>query len=243
MPLGFPKSQTNVTGSAAPRTTNTNTVASSTNYSTLTKFGVPTGNTGTQARDRNGVLMPKLKYRFRVIVFNFAGILGTGSSTAAIDFTQQVVSVSKPRISYEPVEMHVYNSRAYVAGKHQWEEVSLTLRDDITNTVNSLVSSQITRQHNHFEQTAYGAGINYKFDTIIDILDGGNSYYLERWFLEGCWLSNVNYGDLDYSTSDAQTIELSIRMDNCTQTDGLMPGQGQPDLESYESPGPLGRRA
>lgn len=189
---------------------------------TLTNFGVPTGITGNTGRDRGGLLMPKLKYRFRVMVFNF-GATGTDAHANAIDFTQQVISTGKPKITHETVELHTYNSRAYVAGKHQWEEITITLRDDISNSVNRLAGSQLQRQMNHFEQTTFGAGINYKFDTVIDVLDGGNVHFLERWFLEGCWLSNIGYGDMDYATSEAQTIELTVRYDNATQDGGLMP--------------------
>jgi len=208
---------------------------------TLTKFGVPTGSTGTDARNRGGVLMPKLKYKFRVLVFNFGNLANLGGGSTGVDFTQQVVSTNKPKITYESVEMHSYNSRVYIAGKHQWEEITITLRDDITNTISSLVGAQVQRQSNHFEQTTYGAGINYKFDTVLDILDGGNDFYLERWFMEGCWVTNVNWGELDYSSSDPQTIELTIRYDNATQTDGLMPKEVSE--QNGETPGLAGVRA
>lgn len=53
-------------------------------------------------------------------------------------------------------------------------------------------------------------------------MDGGNDVVLEQWFVENCMVTNVSYGDLDYSGgADAQTIEMTIRYDNAVHMDGL----------------------
>ena len=183
---------------------------------TLSKFGIPMG----QGEGRGGLLMPKLKYRFRVRFINFGPIAG------GLELTQQVMNMTKPSIAYEPVPLDSYNSRAYVHGKHTWESCTCTLRDDITNTVSTLVGHQVQKQVNHFEQTAYAAGQNYKFTTLTEVMDGGNDVVLEQWQLEGCFLENVAWGDMDYSGSDPQTIALTIRYDNATQSGGIMPLDG-----------------
>jgi hypothetical protein len=56
----------------------------------------------------------------------------------------------------------------------------------------------------------------------IEQLDG-NEGVVETWKLEGCWIVSSNYGDLDYSSSEAATIELSIRYDHARQE---LSGQG-----------------
>lgn len=179
---------------------------------TLSKFGVPMGG-GT---GRGGLLQLKYKYRFRVRVVNFGPISG------GLELTQQVQSVSKPKIAYEPVEVHSYNSVAYYAGKHKWEEITLVVKDDATNNVSKLVGHQMQKQLNHFEQTAFASGVNYKFVTYIETMDGGNDNVLETWTLEGCFLSNVDHMDLDFGESAFQTITMQIRYDNATLGDGLM---------------------
>ena len=35
--------------------------------------------------------------------------------------------------------------------------------------------------------------------------------------MEGCWLQNVDWGDLDYSSSEAVSITLTIRYDHARQ--------------------------
>ena len=46
---------------------------------------------------------------------------------------------------------------------------------------------------------------------------------LESWALYGCFLTSVDYGDLNYGQNDPMTIALSIRYDNAEQ----LPAGGQ----------------
>jgi hypothetical protein len=137
--------------------------------------------------------------------------------------TQQVISVGRPNVSFAPVEIHSYNSRAYYAGKAEWQAVELTVRDDVTNSVNSLIGAQVQKQMNMFDQTVPLAASNYKFGMLVDVMDGGNDTVLEEWVFEGCFLASINYGTLEYSSADAVTIALSIRFDNTTLSGGLFP--------------------
>ncbi len=179
---------------------------------TINKFGVPLGPGGLDIGSRGGIFQPKLKYRFRVRTVSFGP---TGPKTQ-VDLTQQVMNVGKPKISQEEVVIDSYNSKAWVAGKHTWEAIQLVVRDDITNAVSKLVGHQLQKQLNHFEQTAPVAGVNYKFATFIETMDGGNNVVQETWVLEGCWLQNVDYDALDYATSDVQMITMTVRFDSAT---------------------------
>lgn len=195
----------------------------------LQNFGIATGD----AYSRGGILMPKIKNRFRVFVANF------GIPASEIGFTQQVITVARPNINFNPQTVHSYNSIAYFAGKAEWETVALTVRDDVTNAVSRLVGAQMQRQMNFFEQTVPMSAGDYKFQMQVDTLDGGgtaanDAVVLESWIFEGCLLATVNYESFDYSSSDAMTIELSIRFDNATQTGGLMP---DPAIYTINTPG------
>ena len=166
---------------------------------------------------RGGLLQPKVKWKFRVEVTNF------GIPTSAIQLTQQVMTVSRPNLNFGEQEVHSYNSIGYYAGKPKWETITLTVRDDVTNSVNSLVGAQIQKQMDFFQQTSPLAAGNYKFQMAIQTLDGGNDAILEEWDYEGCFISSVNYEGFDYSSSEPMTIDMTIRFDNATQTGGLMP--------------------
>ena len=182
---------------------------SSATTETKSKFGVPTG-TGT-----SGILMPKLKYRFRVSFLN-----NFGGSTNTVSLTQNVQSVVRPKINYEEVIIDSYNSRTYLQGKHSWDPISVTIRDDIQNKVAKLVGAQVQRQLNHFQQTTPAAGSDYKFDMQIEVLDGVNAGASEVWFLEGCFLTQSDYSDTDYSSNEQVTITMMIRYDNATHFQG-----------------------
>lgn len=180
---------------------------------TLSRFGVPIAGGG----GRGGMIQPKVKYKFRVRVVNFGPING------GLDLTQQVSTVTRPTMSAAPQAVHSYNSIAYYPSKPEWSTINLEVRDDVTNSVNRLVGHQMQKQMNHFEQTSPLAGSNFKFQTFIETLDGGNDEVIEQWYLEGCFLSNVNYNGFDYSASDPMLITMEIRFDNATQSGGLMP--------------------
>jgi tRNA(Leu) C34 or U34 (ribose-2'-O)-methylase TrmL len=164
-----------------------------------------------------GLLMPKLQYRFRVVLENF-GIPGN-----ATEITKQVMNVTRPEVSFEQMELHVYNSRIKYAGKHAWSDVTLTVRDDVSNSVTKVVGQQIQKQFDFFEQASAASGVDYKFTTRIEILDGGNGNYtpqvLETFVLEGCYLQKAVYQQGDYSKSDPMDIAITISYDNAIQLD------------------------
>lgn len=190
--------------------------------STLLNLTVPLANdTSTNSQ---GLLMPKLQYRFRVTLENF------GVSNETQELTKQVIDATRPTVQFEQIELPVYNSKVYLAGKHTWNPVTITLRDDVNNNVQKLVAEQLQKQFDFFEQSAATAGIDYKFVQRIEILDGGNGVntpnVLETWELYGCMLTNVEYGSLAYATSDAVTVTLNIQYDNATQI-GASPNTGR----------------
>lgn len=180
---------------------------------TLNKFGVPLvpGQSGI------GVLMPKLKYRFRVSMYNF------GPTGSALELTQQVIQAGRPNIQHNRTALHSYNNVMYIPQKPEWQSIEVVVRDDVTSGVSSLVAAQLQKQMNHFDQTSALAGVNYKFMTQLETLDGGNVGTLENWYLEGCFLETVAYDTFDYSSSDPMQITLTISFDNATQDNDIMP--------------------
>ena len=182
--------------------------------STLSKFTVPLAN--DQSSGSQGLLMPKLQYRFRCILENF------GVSTPRSELTKQVVDVTRPDLNFEQITLDVYNSRVYMAGKHTWNPITINIRDDVNNAVTKLVGEQIQKQFDFFEQSSAASGIDYKFTARIEMLDGGGGAskpnVLETFELYGAYIEAVNYQTLAYATSDAVTIQLTVRYDNCIQT-------------------------
>ena len=183
--------------------------------STLLNLTVPLANDASSSSQ--GLLMPKLQYRFRVTLENF------GVSSETQELTKQVIDASRPNIQFDQIEIPVYNSKIFLAGKHTWQAVSLTLRDDVNGNVSKLVGEQLQKQFDFYEQSSAASGLDYKFTQRIEILDGGNGAntpaVLETWELYGCYLVSADYGSLAYSAgTEPATISLSIQYDNALQT-------------------------
>ena len=195
--------------------------------STLSKFTVPLAS--DQSSASQGLLMPKLQYRFRIVLENF------GISTPRSELTKQVVDVTRPNLTFDQITLDAYNSRTFLAGKHTWEPITITLREDASNNIQRAVGSQLQKQFDFFEQASATAASDYKFHTKIEILDGGNGdkdpVVLDRFELKGCYIESANYNTLSYATSEAVTVTLSIRYDNAIQKGvnaGAINGIGQP---------------
>lgn len=181
---------------------------------TLTRFTVPVAS--DQSSTSQGLLMPKLKYRFRLLFENF------GITTPRTELTKQVIDFARPQVTFEDITLDVYNSKVKIAGKHSWSDTTINIRDDALGTVSKLVGEQLQKQFDFFEQSSASSGIDYKFTLRCEHLDGGNGadtpQVLETWELYGCFLHDVNYNDLNYGTSEPVTISLGIRFDNALQT-------------------------
>lgn len=166
----------------------------------------------------SGILQPKQKNRWRITFAN----LGGGEDSQPL--SMQAITVTRPVLSFEEIQLDRYVSRAWIAGKYTFEPMTLTFEDDVTGTASSVLQAQLQKQQWLIGAegqwlAAAGEGSLYKFVTYLDLLDG-NEQLIEKWTVEGCWLSNVDYSDLDYASGDAVVISTTIRYDHARQNIG-----------------------
>jgi hypothetical protein len=181
----------------------------------LTKLTVPLAS--DQSSSAQGLLMPKLKFRFRVT------FLGLGVTQPTTELTKQVMDFQRPNVTFDNIDLPIYNSTIRLAGKHSWQDITCNLRDDAGGNVSRLVGEQLQKQLDFMEQSSAASGIDYKFTTVFEVLDGGNGVNvpvaLETWTIMGCYLQGVNYGDANYGTgTEPMTVAMTIRYDNAMQT-------------------------
>ena len=202
----------------------------------LTKMTVPLAS--DQSQTTQGLLMPKLKYRFRV---TFDGFGTSNSASPTTELTKQVMDFTRPTVSFEEMSIPIYNSTIKLAGKHSWGDVTCNLRDDASGQITRLVGEQLQKQLDFAEQASAAAGIDYKFTTILQVLDGGNGtsapVVLEEWQMYGCYLKEVNYGDMNYGTSEPVTVAMSIAYDNAMQVNTATSEGGVGTVGGLESVG------
>jgi len=180
---------------------------------TLNRFTVPLASDSSSTTQ--GMLMPKLKYRFRIMFENF------GVSTHSTELTKQVQTAAKPNAQFQNQVIDTYNSKINYAGKVTWQALQVVLRDDATGIVSKLVGEQMQKQFDFFEQASAASGLDYKFLMRIEITEGGNGIHtptiLETWECYGCYITQANWQSLSYAEAAPQTIDLTIQPDNCIQ--------------------------
>ena len=121
------------------------------------------------AGGNQGLLMPKLQFRYRVNFLNF-GI----DTSSVLNLTKQVMQCARPNLTFADITLNVYNSTLYLPGKPTWATLAITIRDDASGSVSKAVGQQMQKQFDFVEQASAPTGADFKFQTNIEILDGGN---------------------------------------------------------------------
>ena len=178
------------------------------------------------------LLMPKLAFRYSVTFTGFGDGVPSGGRSQSLNITRQLIKFDRPKVSFKPIELPVYNSTVKIAGKHEWADITCEIRDSADGGVSRIVGAQLQSQLDFQEQSSASAGNNYKFSAFLDVLDGSNGVditpgtggagILERWEITGCYLKEVNYNSqaMDYSASEPLKIAMTISYDNAYQLIG-----------------------
>ena len=142
---------------------------------------------------------PKRKFRW---VFQLEGVDAFLIKTAA-----------RPTIRTEEVTLPFINHPRYLAGRTTFGTVSVTLYDPIAPSGAQQVMEWVRL---HFESVSGRSGYAdfYKRDCQIKLLDPVGTV-VELWDMKGAFITEANFGDMDYSSSDAVEVALTIRFDNC----------------------------
>ena len=126
-----------------------------------------------------------------------------------------VETASRPHITVNPVEIQFLNTSTYVAGRFEWSELPVTFRDPIGPSATQAIMEWIRLcAESVTGRMGYAAG--YKKDIELEMLDP-TGVVVEKWIIQGCFLTSLNFGDLNYSQDELATIDASLRMDRCIQ--------------------------
>lgn len=119
---------------------------------------------------------------------------------------------SRPSYTTEENEIPYINATRYVAGKTKFNTIPVTLIDAIAPSAAQQVMEWIRL---HYESVSGRSGYAdfYKRDAQLKLLDGPGNV-IELWDLRGVWITESNFGELDYSEQKPQEINLTLRFDN-----------------------------
>ena len=124
-----------------------------------------------------------------------------------------IKTAARPSVTIEEQEIQFMNSRRYVAGKANFDALSVTLHDPIAPSGAQQVMEWV---RTHYESVSGRAGYAdfYKRDCQLKLVDPIGTV-IELWDIKGCFLTNAGFGDLSYEDGAPMEISLTIRFDNC----------------------------
>lgn len=122
-----------------------------------------------------------------------------------------VKATSRPKFSQEETEIQFLNTSTWVIGRFTWETIDVTFRDPIGPSAAQALMEWV-RLHSESVTGRQGYAAGYKKDIELELLDP-TGVVIEKWILQGTMLTNVDFGSLDYGTSDVAEITSTLRFD------------------------------
>lgn len=149
-------------------------------------------------------LIFKRKFRFTLELQDICGSLSVPRHF--------VRTAARPSVEIDETELNFLNAVTWLPGKARWQTMTVTYLDvatadmaplyswlasvyDFTDPINMYMGSQ--RQ-------------DYTATAILKLWDGCGQL-LEKWTMLDVWPKAINFGELDYNSSDLLEIELTMR--------------------------------
>lgn len=155
--------------------------------------------------DRNLSIKRKFRYTLQIVPYC------SGSRSIGPNF---VKTSARPNYDIEETELNFLNAKTWIAGKLTWQSITVNYIDagaqDLQGLYNWIGQNAQLNDNEAFKQgTTFE---DYAADAFLVLYDGCGRA-MEQWKLFNVWPQAVNFGELDYSSSEEVTIELTIRYD------------------------------
>jgi hypothetical protein len=124
-----------------------------------------------------------------------------------------VESTSRPHIQIGATEIPFLNTSVWVAGRFNWQTINVTFRDPIGPSAAQALMEWV-RLHAESVTGRMGYAAGYKKDVDLEMLDP-TGVVVEKWILQGTFLTDVNFNTLAYNQDGLATIAATLRMDRC----------------------------
>ena len=122
-----------------------------------------------------------------------------------------IKAAARPSMTNGEIVLDHINVDRKVKGKSRWNDVSITLYDPITSEGAQNVMEWV-RFHHESLTGRDGYSSDYKRNIEFYALSALGEK-IENWTLQGAFISEANFGQMDWGTEEAVTIELSLKYD------------------------------
>jgi hypothetical protein len=140
---------------------------------------------------------PKLKNRFIMYIEGVPAYI--------------IKSGNRPTIQFEQIVLDHINVQRYVKGKGVWQPLDILLYDPIVPSGAQSVMEWVRLSH---ESVTGRDGYSdfYKKDITFNML-GPVGDKVEEWTLKGAYISQANFGTIDWSVNEPADITLTLQYD------------------------------
>jgi hypothetical protein len=159
----------------------------------------------------------KRKFRWTLTISpkcpNFRGFsTGIGQGYIGPNFCKVA---SRPNYDIEETELNFLNAKTWIAGKLTWQSITATFIDASANEISNLYlwlgqNARLDDNIKFWQGTSFQ---DYAASAEL-ILYTGCGQPMEAWLLDNVWPQATNFGELDYTSSEEATIELTLRYDS-----------------------------
>jgi hypothetical protein len=156
--------------------------------------------------------MPEILEFDKIFYKNFEPKLGNRFIMEINGIESYIIkTASRPTFTSEIVELDHINVKRKIKGKSNWDDMNITLYDPIVPSGAQQVMEWIRTSHESLTgRDGYAAF--YKKDITFYLL-GPVGDKIEQWTIKGAFITSANFGDLDWSSNDPVSIELTLTFD------------------------------
>jgi hypothetical protein len=180
----------------------------------------------TESYAASGVNNPKRNFRFHVQFTQIGDLTGYGDS-----ILYYAKTANKPSFTLGETQHNYLNHTFKFPGRVTWNDITVTMVDPGPKTgaegltTNGLAYglTRLLQESGYVIPTGAKAATDFTTisktkavsgigDVIVTQLDH-NGNPLEKWTLYNAFLSDIKYGDLDYSSDDLTEYSITLRYD------------------------------
>jgi len=118
---------------------------------------------------------------------------------------------ARPSLRQEAKQIPHINLTRFVKGRTVWQPVNVTLYDAIVPSGAQAVMEWIRLGHESVTGRD-GYADFYKKDLVFNVL-GPVGDKVEEWIGKGCFITDANFGDMDWNNDDVMQIQITIQAD------------------------------